>query len=345
MGERGVALSGGQRARIGLARLAYRADADTYVIDDPLSALDPRVGRCPAVRARTLDSQECAHASAGRRSCLSRAALVLPLALRLVFERCICGLLGGKRRLLVTHQLQFLRNPEVGRVAVLSAGILRAWGAYDEVRASGALASMRADDNAEAPVAAPAAAPAAAPLAGKEKEVLGGEEAQAVEATPDTLEVVGARPQEEGAPPSKNGEEPTKEQGGAADATADDDEKATPAEPSLLIEKEERATGVVRTSTYQGWVRAAGAPLLALSVSLLVAAQLLSLLGSVFLPYWGTLPVDQQRRVLRGAAREPLLMYMPWWLLLLLACALTLLRSEIHFRLAVGTPIWGSNPS
>ena len=45
VGERGVALSGGQRARLGLARLAYRHDADTYIVDDPLSALDPRVGR------------------------------------------------------------------------------------------------------------------------------------------------------------------------------------------------------------------------------------------------------------------------------------------------------------
>ena len=39
IGERGVSLSGGQRARLGLARACY-LDADVYVLDDPLSAVD-----------------------------------------------------------------------------------------------------------------------------------------------------------------------------------------------------------------------------------------------------------------------------------------------------------------
>ncbi len=46
VGESGVALSGGQRARIALARAAYRADrTDVYLLDAPLSALDPAVAR------------------------------------------------------------------------------------------------------------------------------------------------------------------------------------------------------------------------------------------------------------------------------------------------------------
>eukprot|EP00977_Amphora_coffeiformis_P028944 scaffold37996_cov191-Amphora_coffeaeformis.AAC.2 len=44
VGDRGVQLSGGQRARVGLARALYR-DADLLVADDPLSAVDARVGR------------------------------------------------------------------------------------------------------------------------------------------------------------------------------------------------------------------------------------------------------------------------------------------------------------
>lgn len=42
IGERGANLSGGQRQRISLARALY-SDRDIYILDDPLSALDPRV--------------------------------------------------------------------------------------------------------------------------------------------------------------------------------------------------------------------------------------------------------------------------------------------------------------
>jgi len=43
VGEHGVALSGGQRARVSLARTVY-ANADVYLLDDPLSAVDAKVG-------------------------------------------------------------------------------------------------------------------------------------------------------------------------------------------------------------------------------------------------------------------------------------------------------------
>lgn len=39
IGERGINLSGGQKQRIAIARAVY-ADADIYIIDDCLSALD-----------------------------------------------------------------------------------------------------------------------------------------------------------------------------------------------------------------------------------------------------------------------------------------------------------------
>ena len=40
--EKGSTLSGGQKARITLARAVYK-DADIYLLDDPLSAVDPSV--------------------------------------------------------------------------------------------------------------------------------------------------------------------------------------------------------------------------------------------------------------------------------------------------------------
>lgn len=40
IGEKGVNLSGGQKQRVSLARCIYR-EADVYMFDDPLSAVDP----------------------------------------------------------------------------------------------------------------------------------------------------------------------------------------------------------------------------------------------------------------------------------------------------------------
>ncbi|KAI1317577.1 hypothetical protein EDD11_008147 [Mortierella claussenii] len=72
IGERGINLSGGQKARISLARAVY-ARADIYLFDDPLSAVDAHVGRT-------------------------------------IFDKVIGprGLLAGKARVFVTHQIQYL---------------------------------------------------------------------------------------------------------------------------------------------------------------------------------------------------------------------------------------------
>ena len=42
IGEKGVNLSGGQKARLGLARAVY-ANKEIYLMDDPISALDAHV--------------------------------------------------------------------------------------------------------------------------------------------------------------------------------------------------------------------------------------------------------------------------------------------------------------
>lgn len=82
IGDRGISLSGGQKARINLARAIYKK-ADIYLLDDPLSAVDAHVGK---------------H----------------------IFENCIEKFLSDKMCILVTHQLQYLKN--VKHVVVMKSG-------------------------------------------------------------------------------------------------------------------------------------------------------------------------------------------------------------------------------
>lgn len=70
IGEKGVNLSGGQKARIGLARAVY-AENEIVLMDDPLSALDSNVKRK-------------------------------------IFKKVIRGELEDTTRILVTHVLEFL---------------------------------------------------------------------------------------------------------------------------------------------------------------------------------------------------------------------------------------------
>jgi ATP-binding cassette, subfamily C (CFTR/MRP), member 4 len=71
IGPNGISLSGGQLARISFARAIY-ANADIYLLDDPLSAVDPKVAK---------------H----------------------LFDRCIKLILKKKAVLLVTHLLNYIQ--------------------------------------------------------------------------------------------------------------------------------------------------------------------------------------------------------------------------------------------
>ena len=44
VGEKGITLSGGQKARLTLARALY-GEADIYLLDDPISAVDSKVAK------------------------------------------------------------------------------------------------------------------------------------------------------------------------------------------------------------------------------------------------------------------------------------------------------------
>ncbi|XP_019863205.1 PREDICTED: multidrug resistance-associated protein 4-like, partial [Amphimedon queenslandica] len=107
VGERGVTLSGGQKARVNLARAVYR-QADVYLLDDPLSAVDAAVSR---------------H----------------------LFERCICGILSDKIVILVTHQVQYLERCDA--ILGLNEGRVLVYGnARDVLKEDSGIFELLVDD-------------------------------------------------------------------------------------------------------------------------------------------------------------------------------------------------------
>ena len=102
IGQRGATLSGGQKARVGLARAVY-SEADIYLLDDPLSAVDTKVGRN-------------------------------------LFKSCILDYLSGHIRLLVTHQLQYLKD--LNHIAVMTNGTIAHQGGYSELADQGVFSGM-----------------------------------------------------------------------------------------------------------------------------------------------------------------------------------------------------------
>jgi len=99
IGERGINLSGGQKARVCLARAMYDETSKVLMLDDPLSAVDSHVGE---------------H----------------------LFSQAIMGDISrGKTRILVTHHVHFL--PRCDSVIIMEHGKVKHQGTYEELVAKG----------------------------------------------------------------------------------------------------------------------------------------------------------------------------------------------------------------
>lgn len=92
IGEKGINLSGGQKQRVALARAVY-SDAQIYILDDPLSAVDSHVGK------HIFDN--------------------------LIGEN---GMLKHKTRFFVTHAVSYL--PKVDEINVMKDGEISESGSY-----------------------------------------------------------------------------------------------------------------------------------------------------------------------------------------------------------------------
>eukprot|EP00927_Polykrikos_kofoidii_P086092 TRINITY_DN9546_c1_g1_i1.p1 TRINITY_DN9546_c1_g1~~TRINITY_DN9546_c1_g1_i1.p1 ORF type:complete len:1386 (-),score=178.73 TRINITY_DN9546_c1_g1_i1:1016-5173(-) len=98
VGEKGIALSGGQKARICLARAAYKLhSSDIFLLDDPYSALDAHVAQK-------------------------------------VHDEAVRGMLKGKTRIVTTNRLEFLKSCDL--VVVMGEGRVQDVGVYEDLRIS-----------------------------------------------------------------------------------------------------------------------------------------------------------------------------------------------------------------
>ncbi|KAJ3317919.1 hypothetical protein HDU76_001008, partial [Blyttiomyces sp. JEL0837] len=110
IGEKGVNLSGGQSARVNLARTIY-SDPDLILLDDPLAAVDSHVGRS-------------------------------------ILENCILGLCKNKTVVLVTHQLHIASHAD--HVVLMEDGMIVEQGSFDMLMKNGkAFAAMMAEHGGE----------------------------------------------------------------------------------------------------------------------------------------------------------------------------------------------------
>jgi ATP-binding cassette subfamily C (CFTR/MRP) protein 4 len=257
LGEKGVMLSGGQKARVGLARSCY-ADRRIVLLDDPLSAVDTKVGQ---------------H----------------------IFDKCIRGFLcrGGKANaagdaagdatgdagrlvVLVTHQLQYIRNADL--IVVLEEGAIVARGTYEEVMHRKELQLLQRSD----------------------KEGGGGGKGEGGSA-PEELDVAKNITDQAVTEEAADGH-----QDEAADGHQDEqDGNECESEGGVpqgdthtkIVTEEDRVIGTVTSNTYIAWFKAGGGIVawVVLTVGIL-GTQALLLYSFSFLSEWASLATVEEQR-------------------------------------------------
>ena len=258
IGENAVTLSGGQKQRVNLARAVYE-DADVYVLDDPLSALDSDVG------AR-------------------------------VFRDCVKGSLADKTRVMVTHQLNTL--PEVDRVVLMDKNddgtcFIADQGTFSELLARGHDLSkvVRASEEEANDKDSALSTKGDVPEVAVATTAVVSEKSDATVAPasqlPRATAVLEMSPiDQRTAPVSVAGTPPAPD----ANECVQEDKVTSPAPvatPVKLMTVEERAEGEVELSTYRSYLKAANKPaLLVLILASFLAASASQQLQQVVVAAW-----------------------------------------------------------
>eukprot|EP00047_Mylnosiga_fluctuans_P006637 m.248138 g.248138 ORF g.248138 m.248138 type:complete len:1461 (-) comp15641_c0_seq1:176-4558(-) len=229
IGERGVNLSGGQKARVALARAVY-SRSDVILLDDPLSAVDSRVGHR-------------------------------------LFHNCIRGLLRTRACVLVTHQLQFIRDAD--RVLAMGPeGRVLGYGPYEALAASEDASLLKYIKSSA--------------HHGKHMDLDAMDDKDQVDASEssdaedDDVVLVDKEPSQ-----------PIKPTAPAASGPASKGD-------SKLIQDEKSQEGLVGWASYKAYIDAAGGWVtFSIATVMCIVTQVLAIMADWFLSYWTNLPADQ----------------------------------------------------
>lgn len=226
IGEKGINLSGGQKARVGLARALY-SQPDIFILDDILSAVDVHVGTQ-------------------------------------IIEKCLKGYLAGKTRVLITHNLDYLKY--VDYIYMMDAGKIVGQGPLEYLKTTKLLKDLIEKSQKLTREAGFSQEDA------EEEEKIG-----EIEVSTNKKHVL-----------REDQLEPGLKQAGLIKTVSSQEDKIQQAEDQLIIE-EDREKGSIKASTIKTFIQCWGG-LKVLALILLVSLiKELSIQGCwIYLAHWGT---------------------------------------------------------
>ncbi|KAF9361387.1 hypothetical protein BGX34_007153 [Mortierella sp. NVP85] len=233
IGERGVNLSGGQKARLSLARSVY-FNAGTVILDDPLSAVDAHVGKR-------------------------------------LWQDCVLTELKGRTRIIATHQLHVL--PDTDYIICMKDGKISEEGTFKDLMAKGGdFCTLMAQ------------------YGGVHADT---EEEEAEEIQFENTGLDNSDKTDDSSSPSSSAEENTSTPDEKHNVFKKELEgehrrsiEAKVERPQKLMADEERASGAVKKNVYNGYLKASGWHLWAITFGLFLLQQAANVLGNQWMSWW-----------------------------------------------------------
>ena len=258
VGERGISLSGGQKARLTLARAVY-ARADIYLLDDILSAVDQHVGR--HIINEVLGQN---------------------------------GLLATKTRILATNSIPVLR--EADHVCLIQDGSIIETGTYAEAMATDGLirqivfSSSSQDQSGAVTPEDDDAQTIVEDVSSSSIEADGQEAGEAVQEGHDTLAPI--KPVPTGCDRKVSLRRASSASFHGPRGKLLDEETGGRRSDSKPKSKEHVEQGKVRWDVYFEYAKAANLPAVAIYLMAMISAQILSFGGSFWLKHWAEVNDD-----------------------------------------------------